>query len=384
MDNHKNPIENEKKRKRIGPDNTSNDDLDDETCLQASFAAENITGLQMEQIKIHLSKVDLEKKLSIHNLLKYYHKDPLVQEYVSILLKSNLMPVILDESKREEILQASPQIHLTNQELLPAMINWMTYMQSTYFTNNIRKATANDIGLFNPKYSFSIPSFNLLPSYFHENIHLLKKDFVNSVQLQAIIGSEFLRELMILRIYNSILEALHKNTIVNGNQLNDLVLFYTYLSHKCSQIEFMHKYNIKDINWAERTTKVKETLPGWRKNPNGSPPTIPINFYAKNLILNINRLDLDPNVLESRFQHQLSKIEELHAQKEAGNEPTISLNSTSIPNSSTAHPLTHGNSVHTDRGLHYETRVPRPPARRQSGGLRLSVHLHIHKQILRI
>ena len=171
---------------------------------------------------------------------------------------------------------------------------------------------------------------------------------------------------MILRIYNSILEALHKNTIVNGNQLNDLVLFYTYLSHKCSQIEFMDKYNIKDINWAERTTKVKETLPGWRKNPNGSPPTIPINFYAKNLILNINRLDLDPNVLESRFQHQLSKIEELHAQKEAGNEPTISLNSTSIPNSSTAHPLTHGNSVHTDRGLHYETRVPRPPARRQN------------------
>ena len=253
---------------------------------------------KLSEYRNKIQSMDPDNKLTIFELSNTYKEDPLVLEYINNLLQLNIIPQPPSSEEADEFLNLCPDITLGNSDLLPIITNWMTILQMRYFSRNVTKATESNIGLFNPVYKFSIPAFNLLPAATLENITLLKQDLTRGVQLEAIRGSQFGRELLILRNLKALADSVQSK---GSKNIQETVLHYNALCYRKATMEFYDQYQVKDISWEGKTTKVRHTQPKWRKEEDPIPPVNPTNFYARNLSNRIASEDLSSHNIISMY-----------------------------------------------------------------------------------
>jgi len=259
----------------------------------------------MDNFKELLLLLDPNKSLSIYTLLEYYQTDPLVKEYIDNIADLKIMPKL---PSKEDLIQTNsfePKLQLQKSDFIGITTNMMTYFQSLYFSKNLDAADKRNIGIFNPKFNFKIPAYDLLPMSSLAFMGKAKEDFVLQTQRLALDGAAFQRELLLLRNFNFIKGKL------DGLQNDDLeahIKHFSNISIMKAQIEFTDKYKVKVIDWDSRDTKVTFSVPGWRKRKEG-PPIEPRNFCAKSLAKKFISEDLSATTTSSLFQNYSGNLQ---------------------------------------------------------------------------
>lgn len=228
-------------------------------------------------------KIDPDKCLKIHNFICDYDSDQIVKEYVDILLKHEILPIIPDQDELEKFLTHTPSFELNHETQITLVKNFMSYFQTKYFQNNVNDATNNRVPLFNPVARLSIPGFQLLPEKTLKEFTNLKKVFAIQYQHAAKEGSELESELLILRNINLIMEFCNSEDSISDFSFHFATTFLK------SRMEFMSVFKLKNIDWNARTKKSKITHsnPKWRKE-NKQAPNAAFNMYSKKIESRIN------------------------------------------------------------------------------------------------
>ena len=224
--------------------------------------------------------------LAIHKVLQCA-SDPIVIEYVALVEKLKLLPTIPDIESMKEATKYVPEYNLTKDDCIFLIQNFMTIFQSKYFQQNVKKASANEKAIVNPKTRLLVPCSHLLPERSLTKFNELKKNYALLIQETAYDGSEVISELLILRNLNCIMERIYSfpRGDDNVNNIRDYFFATTYMK---AQIEFVTKFNLKVINWEEKQCKISTHQPRWRDGENAIPPQSAFNNYAKNIIARIN------------------------------------------------------------------------------------------------
>jgi hypothetical protein len=156
--------------------------------------------------------------------------------------------------------------------------NFMSYFQLEYFHKNVADATLAKIALFNPSCNFHFPQFQLWPEFELNRVKEAKQAFANIIQGLSVKASKFQMELILIRIAKAILNFM---TDYKVNESMKKIVFPKIFSigYFIAKMEFSMVYPIKNVNWKERESKIRLTLPSWRKL-NSPPPTKAYNNYA--------------------------------------------------------------------------------------------------------
>jgi hypothetical protein len=284
----------------------------------------------IEEFEVLLNNLDKEKDLSIHKFLSDYDTDVLVKEYVDLLFKYNVLPLIPNHDELEKVLSHTPTFELSSETYIALIKNFMSLFQSKYFQNNVLDASVNGIQLFNPIIKFSIPSFQFLPEKTLNEFTELKKSIAIRYQESAHNGSEFTSELFVLRNVNLIMEYIQVNVHDNVSEelVNQDFLFYFASTYYKARTEFLSVFRVKSIDWTTRTGKVRHLIPKWRKDCK-PPPIEPFNFYAKKIEIRINegKESFKGEIVQQKFKDFVTKAEESisnlkakHNKKKHGND----------------------------------------------------------------
>lgn len=235
-----------------------------------------------EEIQQQILTIDPEKKCCIWDFLEYYHQDLLVKEYVTKLLKIQMLPITPDSEEIDEWISEIPDFELPEIIQCEIINNFMFYFQSRYFKHNVQEAVKKDITLFNPTCRFNIPQFALLPLKTFEKMTDAKKSLVLCLQIESLEGTQFANELRFLKILFLISEFLETKSFDTEQKNLLLKSFFGAFYIKC-RTEFLKAYSVKDINWDSKKGKLVHTLPKWRKSDDPIPPSSN-NRYATDLI----------------------------------------------------------------------------------------------------
>lgn len=227
-----------------------------------------------------MNNIDNRQELSIWRYLKYYDSDLLVQEYVKLLLKIKVKPGIIDKVDLASI--EVPNYNLSVDNQVECLNNFFHYFQCRNFARNIKNATDNEVCVANPLYRLMIPQFQTLPLGAHKEFTLIKQNFGLAIQTAALQAIAFNIESYLLKIFNNIFSLVSQNAENPQKRDPDFKYFFLTL-YTAARVEFHKTYTIKEIDWSQRVTKAKESLPKWRKESGPVPKTAP-NRYAQTLI----------------------------------------------------------------------------------------------------
>lgn len=229
--------------------------------------------------------------------------DPVVAEYIANLLAINFIPQIPKNDPKAIPSVLKCKLSSSTIETVIPLI--MYYFQTRNFRNNIIEATANKKSVFNVNQRPFMPAFQFTPDQHLHKVTALKESF--AMQLQGIHreSAEFISEFLIIRatkcIRDDIKVHLTDTDEITTETQNQLCVLFL----KC-QIEFVHKFNIKNTDWELYTSKVNHTEPKWRKD-DLSPPTTMHNRYATALISKVHKghEKLDTEVVKSEYENFL-------------------------------------------------------------------------------
>lgn len=230
-----------------------------------------------------LKSIDPEEELDIHDMLDQLSNDVLVEEYVNLLLKHKIRPVLL-ETTIDEWLSSSKDIELQIEDFKDVFSDLFSHFQLKYFISNLKKAVQFESHVCNPLIDLRIPKFNLLPRRTLQLMTNLKMGFTTHYEKVSIIGASFSCQLILLRIIDSIMSQVNFK-YPDTNQRKTFEGIFSILYRK-ARIEFIKEYKPKVINWEFRKSKVIHSEPKWRKNQE-EPPTNSFNRFANNIFSGI-------------------------------------------------------------------------------------------------
>jgi|SRR5690348_2270549 len=235
---------------------------------------------EASQIEQQIRKIDKKKELCILDFLDSYSSDVLVREYVTLLLKNKVLPKIPENP--EDYFHTKTNFDLSVEAHDIIINNFMNYFQVDYFQNNVVDAMSRNLALFNPINNFWTPQFHLLPENTLNMITKIKEAYVAQIQNQSLEGSNFSKELILLRIIDRIFSEL-----VGPNRNFKFYSYQFCLHYMKAKCEFLKTYPIKSIDWDKKKTKIVHSKPKWRKEIPLAIPTKFNNHYAKSISVRI-------------------------------------------------------------------------------------------------
>jgi len=203
-----------------------------------------LDSLSVEHIERVLAEVDPNHLLSIYHYLSHLSSDPLVKEYMDILINIKLIPRLPKDFMEHSGTETT--LILNNEDYIPLVTNMLSYFQSLYFSKNLSKAEENNVGLFNPKYNFKVPIYELMPLKALEFVTQCKVEFVTELQKLTLDGSQFTKELLMLRNFQIIKSKFPDTATLPTIQKH--ILHYNSIAIMRAEPEFYDKYIVKDID----------------------------------------------------------------------------------------------------------------------------------------
>jgi hypothetical protein len=226
-------------------------------------------------LKERIGILDPDNNTCIGHYIDYYEHDPLVREYVDLLFKSPILPTIPDTKLIDKWLDLNPKCGLTKITKTDSINDFGYYFQSRYFEFHVKEANNEAVALFNPKIYFNIPQFQLMPLKSLDFFNQSKETFVLAYQSEAVSGSEFAIQLRLLRIITRITNDITSEAsrlVVDVEERKNTILYHFSRLYTIARLAFIKKFKLKKINWSERTSKCRQTLPQWRKTDEDNPP----------------------------------------------------------------------------------------------------------------
>jgi len=225
-----------------------------------------------ETLESNLLKCDPEKFFEIHKYIHQYNEDVLVKEYADLFLNNNniMQPIIMKEEDIQECLKydsISPCADKTYDSIIHL---FLLYFQVFYFNHNVMQATNNNVHMINPITNFWIPQFQLLPMSILSKFTEIKQSFAILMQSTAAQGTDFTCELLLLRIIDTIIQDLRSRS--ETSILTEVVEYHFSIGYAKAKMEFKKNYGEKKIEWDKKSSKIRHSIPSWRKSsPNEQP-----------------------------------------------------------------------------------------------------------------
>lgn len=224
-----------------------------------------------------ISLIDSEKLLCIHSLISSYNEDILVKEYADTLIETKMLPIALDPEDIDKWLTIRINTELDKELVISLIKNFLSYFQIKYFQNNTVNATKNKVHMFNPKVDFWIPQFTLLPKDALDSLNNLKRAFAIQYQGCAINGTDFSTQLLLLRNLKLINDYIKTEC---PDEPLQFLQYYMAVAFTKAKKEFIHEFKPKVIEWTEKPSRIRDTMPSWRKDSTKPPPNEPFNRFA--------------------------------------------------------------------------------------------------------
>jgi len=259
--------------------------------------------------KEEIVNLDPNKLLSIHDCLEYYSSDPIVKEYVDLLIEIKIIPVIPSQSVIESYVKSDMNTNVPTEISINLIKNFMTVFQNNYFRNNVNDAITHEVHLSNPIVQFSVPDYQSLPLKTLEDVTGAKKMFMTLIQTIYSEGSKFNTEMKLLRN----MKYIH-DTLLNSNSQTDVtqIFWNIYCIHFLkAKTEFMTRFKIKTFDWSRVKSKIKHIVPKWRRDDQ-PPPVEPFNYYANDIVKRIEEGEenFDGNAVASKYNEMKVKVNE--------------------------------------------------------------------------
>ena len=264
--------------------NLSDNEVDDEDMSPSKEKNQRKRRMSIEvdisELIENLSKINGYETLSIKEFVEDYHSDPVVKEYVDILLETKTPPFLLQDSVSVEWLNHNVHTNFPTNKYCDLIKNFMSVSQIRYFQNNLKGATENDVALCNVKYDLKIPKFNHLPSATFTKMKQVKQSFANQMQGVSALHSEFSRELLLLKNNKIICDFLRSNNFSSKEEQNKEFQFIFATAFSKARLEYEKEATTKTFVWTERESRIRDVIPKWRKDKVTQPPTEPYNRLA--------------------------------------------------------------------------------------------------------
>lgn len=257
----------------------------------------------LQQVKT----IDPKKELSIHHFLNDLKTDPIVDEYVDLLIKLGFVPSSPSSEQISFYGMMREKPPLTINTSIKCMHLLMTYFQLRYFHTNLQGANQKTKAVIAIQAKLSIPNFKDLPIQILNKMTEDKRACAISLQENAMQGSSFMCELLKLRTGSLIREEVKGSSndqVLVGTEIQS---YFNYHFTK-AKTEFMKEYPAKDINWEMYQDKIRHVEPSWRYKD--TPIPITRNMYA------------------NEIEHKLSSGKETMNPKTVGEDYELFLNST--------------------------------------------------------
>lgn len=233
---------------------------------------------ELESIKSELTNCDSEHSLAIWLFIETYDSDIQVRDYVEKILKYSFFPIEPDLSQLSKL--SSPNFELESSTQVDILRNFTTYFQKKNFVRNTSGAIDKKFPMFNTFSKFTVPHYHQLPLQTFKDICEAKKQLALSMQTSYVQGVCFTMELMLLRNFAIISEAVN----AQSNDVNsiDIIKYFFITFFAKAKTNYLINSNVKNIDWSKKITTCQPPLPNWRKT-GGKPPINAKNIYAEAL-----------------------------------------------------------------------------------------------------
>ncbi|MES2287675.1 MAG: hypothetical protein V4547_18410, partial [Bacteroidota bacterium] len=118
---------------------------------------------------------------------------------------------------------------------------------------------------------------------------------IQAIQTSAVNGLAFTIELILLRTLNTINNEV-KIKIADTNECVQIVQYFYLSFYNAARLNFHQKFNVKEIDWENKESKVKDLFPKWRRD-NMETPQIRSNRHAKELISKVENGSVKINAM---------------------------------------------------------------------------------------
>ncbi|CAL8128633.1 unnamed protein product [Orchesella dallaii] len=263
--------------------------------IQLEASSSTASSLERQRMNENVSlllEIDPDKNLSIWEYLEQENRDPLIKEYIDIVRDSNFLP----EEPMSDLLRDSdftPSFELAQDIQCKVINNFSCYLKGDNFVTNVKGATEANITLFQPTTKFYIPQYSLLPGKVFETFDNCKKMCVLSMQSAAVLGQSFTKELLLLRNFKLLKDAVALQLGDEDERLETTKYFYLTL-YTSTYVNYFKTKKVKNIVWSQRKGRTHGSVPKWRMN-NSEPPTETKCKFAEKLtsLVTQNKIKID-------------------------------------------------------------------------------------------
>lgn len=239
---------------------------------------------ELNELKRKVKILDPESLLCIHEYIESYQTDCLVREYTDNLLELEYLPIVPSDEIMKAQLKGEEDLQIPTELSKTLLNNYICALQTRYFHNQTKEATAFSVTLFNPRMNFFFPQFALYPAETMKKMTELKTAFVIHMQDQAWEGSKFPYELLLLRNMKIIKESLKgEDSTISAETLKLKQYSVAAMMYLKATMEIVREYNVKTTDWEHREGKVIHSEPQWRKVSPDVPPEARSNYYANKI-----------------------------------------------------------------------------------------------------
>jgi len=256
------------------------------------------------------------EELEITKYVKHIDSDPIVSEIVHFIVENpTFLPIAPDLKSMNKTLSFHPKVNLDNDTLKICMSNMFSYFEVCYFQNNLIKACEHDIALFSPTVGLHIPQFNVLAEFYFTRVTGIKQSMALQIQKITSETIKIQTELFFCRTLKAIIDDLSKKISTRDQIWEQHINHFLTVSYCKGKVEVFSVFPAKDIDWKTKQSKVRHTLPYWRKDNNGNTPEQTNNRFTQGIFRQI-----DQGILEFNGP---SVQKGLHISKTQSKEPEI-------------------------------------------------------------
>lgn len=222
----------------------------------------------LEQIR----RLDPTKQWTIHDYLDTFKEDPLVKEYVDLLVKIELIPTSPKEADIEYFGIRKNLRSLSVAKVINCMHLLFTYFQTRYFQKNMEGANEHNKSVVNVHAKVLIPDFKDVPLKVLKQLQDDRQSCALNLQSHAAEGAKFMLELIKLRVANEIFSEISPNHTCKISLCSELQIHFNVLFTK-ARLEFFSAFPTKHIEWSDVTNKITLQQSYWRTENKPVPTT---------------------------------------------------------------------------------------------------------------